>query len=123
MSLIEIDENALFEEDLSETIFENIKDLDVMSYINERIRGKSTNCCNNSLKIEKLMNVSKINKASSYKEYFQFIEKRLKEMIAIRPGADPHLLFRIALMEWNHKCVLENLKRSHVTTHCEEAKL
>jgi len=110
MSFIENDENALFDEDLSGTIFENIKDLNVMSYINANIRGKSIDCCNNSLKIESLTKVTN-TKAIDNREYYKFISKRLREMIAIRPGADTNLLFRIAVMEWNHKCVLEKLNR------------
>ena len=112
MSFIENDENVLFDEDLSGTIFENIKDLNVMSYINANIRGKSMDCCNNSLKIESLMKAIDIkDKALDCKEYYKFISRRLREMIAIRPGADTNLLFRIAVMEWNHKCVVEKLNR------------
>lgn len=114
---MELNENDLFDENLSGTIFEDIGDLPIMSFINKKIRGKSdmfyvsydslTSYASSSKTQETIVNaVKSAEKNISDKEYYKFMTKRLGDLIAIRPGADTNLLFRIAVMEWNHICSL-----------------
>lgn len=109
------DDTNIFNEDLTGTIFENIEDLPIMSFINEILIDKQLMpvCC---LHCEStIFNTLQQNNKNKFKqEYYQFIIKRLNELINIRPGSDTELLFKIAIMEWNHMCSLKNVKNAQI---------
>lgn len=83
------EDEQIFNEDLSGTIYENIDDLPVMSFIDKKIRYNHV-----FIKMKKPQ--------KNDKEYYKFITKKLNEYISARPEADANLLFRIADMEWQH---------------------
>ena len=88
---MDIDDSELFNDDLTGTIFENIEDLPVMSFIKERL-------------IKKQEETTSYIEQSDNTEKYNFVLKRIKEFIDARPGADIDLLLKIALMEWNYSC-------------------
>ena len=111
---MELNEDDIFDEDLSGTIFENLGDLPIMSFINEKIRGKYV-IYNSNTNIPKpmMMNASPYNQSSiTNHAYYNYITTRLGQMVSAKPDADINLLFRIVAMEWNHMCAQQSLKKS-----------
>jgi hypothetical protein len=109
------DDTKLFNEDLTGTIFENIEDLPIMSFINEILIDKELMETYNLNCESTIFNTLQQNNKNKLKqEYYQFVIRRLNELINIRPGSDTELLFKIAIMEWNHMCSLKNVKNAQI---------
>ena len=111
----------IFEDDYVGTVFEDIDDLDIMSFINERIRGKSQmmisndsynyhnyyNCKEeNEKQIEKEQNDYNENDSSNVKylkkDYYYYLMNRLNTLIYVFPNTDMETLYKIAKVEWNN---------------------
>ena len=111
----------IFEDDYVGTVFEDIDDLDIMSFINERIRGKSQmmisndsynyynyyNCKEeNENKVEKEQNDYNENDSSNVKylkkDYYYYLMNRLNTLIYVFPNTDMETLYKIAKVEWNN---------------------
>ena len=112
---MQTDDTKIFNEDLTGTIFENIEDLPIMSFINETLIDKQLmptyylNCDSTILNALQQNNKNKLKQ-----EYYKFVIRRLNELINIRPGSDTELLFKIVIMEWNHMCSLKNIKNEQI---------
>lgn len=114
----------IFDDDYAGTVFEDIDDLDIMSFINERIRGKtqmiisndSYNYHNyynyynfkedNEKNNEKEQNDNKENVSSNVKylknDYYYYLINRLNTLIYVFPNTDMETLYKIAKVEWNN---------------------
>jgi len=108
-----VDEN-IFNENLSGTIFENIDDLPIMTFIDKKLKGNNIDLSNYSDDtLDTIFNIKdySIHETKTYieKEYDKFVTKRLREYINFRSGADIKLLHQLVIMEWNHYCKLRCL--------------
>lgn len=105
----------IYDEDFSGTIFEDIDDLDVMYFINDRIRGKTL------IMIENDDYIYNNNYDDMYKgkttptaitkttpkterrnDYYYFMINRLNTLIYVFPNTDMEMLYKIANIEWNN---------------------
>lgn len=91
------DDSELLNQDLTGTIFENISDLPIMSFIRQRLLRKQLTLPN-----------------KFKQEYYEFVIKRFNELMNIRPGSDSDLLLKIAIMEWNFMHSLKNVQVKNV---------
>ena len=113
----------IFEDNYEGTVFEDIDDLDIMSFINERIRGKTQMMISNDSynfhtyhiynehnekkegKAGKNYNDDKENDSSNVKylknDYYYYMINRLNTLIYVYPNTDMETLYKIAKIEWN----------------------
>lgn len=88
----------IYNEDYSGTIFEDIEDLNVMSFIKENngeIYDKNDYDYDYNY-------VEKTNEVYLKKDYYYFMINRLNTLIYVFPNSNMESLYKIAKIEWNN---------------------